>query len=815
MVSNKLSYILFKVIPPLRGGDGGGTPCSPAFSFCGRKKKKLRQKEKSLPIVFLLFIMLVACSAKEPIIANEDNVINGDQRIDYYLPYLKNKRVAIVANHTSVIDSVNIVDTLTTLGVNIQAIFSPEHGFRGHADAGEKVADDTYNGIKVYSLYGKNQKPTPEQLSGIDVLLYDLQDVGVRFFTYISTLHYVMQACADAGVTFIVLDRPNPQGNQIDGPVLQKDCQSFVGLDPIPILYGLTVGELACMISGENWIHSTKRLDLKVVEMIGYDPTHRHRLKVSPSPNLRSNEAIYLYPSLCLFEATNISVGRGTPDPFTVIGAPNEIYGNYSFIPEPDFGDKNPLHNGETCYGINLKTQADSAFTLKYIIDFYQKSPDNFYKNEKFFDLLAGTKTLRQQIINNIPEDSIRQSWQPELEKYKQTRQKYLLYIDTTSASDVSVLNPYEPIDWNRLMYSPLVDSLLEQMTLDEKIAQLIWVTLNGWPGQKDYDWVEQQCTENNVGGVLIMQSDNCRDISNFIQHLQQNTKYPLLFAMDAETGAGRKLSDVRNFPLNKYLASCDSATTVHIGQLYAQQLRTLGITINFAPVADVNTNPKNPIIGTRSFGADPQVVADHCQWLVHGMQSQGVVATIKHFPGHGDTHTDSHTTLPVITNDLNHIQNIDLLPFSQCIDAGTMAVMTAHIAVPALDPSGKVASLSPTMINLLRDSLHFEGLIVSDAMNMAGVKMSAKGKNVEAEALIAGNDVVEFCLDVPSAIKAVKQAILDGRLTEENLNTKVRRVLAVKQWSRAFEPQTLFGTPEVKLNSMEVETTLDNLKQN
>ncbi|TAF74712.1 MAG: DUF1343 domain-containing protein [Bacteroidetes bacterium] len=347
-----------------------------------------------------------------------------------YLPKLKKSTVGLVVNQTSEINGVHLADTLSKLKVKIKTIFGPEHGFRGTSDAGEKVNNDTdiKTGIKVISLYGKNKKPTTEQLKGIDVLVFDIQDVGARFYTYISTLHYIMEACAENNLELVVLDRPNPNGMYIDGPILDTSLHSFVGMHPIPVVHGLTVGELAQMINGEKWI--AKPCKLTVVKCKNYTHLSTYTLPVKPSPNLPNDLSIALYPSLCLFEGTTISVGRGTDFPFQIVGAPDSLYGYFSFTPHSIIGmSKNPMHEGKKCFGVDLRTMKPvRAFTLKYVIDFYSKSKDKEKFFNSFFDKLIGNKQVMQQIKDGLSESEIKKTWQNDLEKYKLMRRKYLLY---------------------------------------------------------------------------------------------------------------------------------------------------------------------------------------------------------------------------------------------------------------------------------------------------------------------------------------------------------------------------------------------------
>jgi uncharacterized protein YbbC (DUF1343 family) len=360
----------------------------------------------------------------------------GAAQLPAYLPLLKGKRVGLVVNQTSLVGRTHLVDTLKSRGVNLTTIFAPEHGFRGEAADGATIADgrDSRSGVLVRSLYGNTKKPTPEMLANVDVLIFDIQDVGTRFYTFISTLHYVMEAAAEQGKTVVVLERPNPNGAVVDGPVLDPKHRSFVGLDPLPICHGLTVGELAKMLNGEKWLAGGRQCALKVVPMAGrYTHALPYTLPVRPSPNLPTARAVTLYPSLCLFEGTSVSVGRGTDRPFEVIGGPTQPTSRpYQFTPHPNAGSTTPPLNGQLCYGLDLHQPAAQEpaefFTLSYLLDFYRQSTDkpNFFN--KNFERLAGTDSLRAQVIAGRSEASIRASWQPGLGRYKVLRKKYLLY---------------------------------------------------------------------------------------------------------------------------------------------------------------------------------------------------------------------------------------------------------------------------------------------------------------------------------------------------------------------------------------------------
>lgn len=378
-------------------------------------------------------------------------ILPAAYQTDAYLPLLEGKNVAMVVNHTSLIHETHLVDSLLALGVNVKQIFAPEHGFRGEAANGELVQDatDAQTGLPIVSLYGKNRKPSPEQLNKVDLVVFDIQDVGARFYTYISTMHYLMEACAEQNKEMIILDRPNPNGFYVGGPVRSPGQRSFLGMHPIPIAHGLTVGELAQMINGEGWLTDSLRCALKVIPVQHYTHSDRYSLPVRPSPNLPNDQAINLYPSICLFEATNISLGRGTDFPFQVLGNPDRTFiegltstspslDTISFTPEDIPGVAfNTKHQGQLCYGIDLRnTPPLDEFTLKYVLDFYQQAVAAGMTAKEFFDrpdafaLLAGNKQLQQQIIDGLSEEEIRQSWEPELEEYKKMRKGYLLYED-------------------------------------------------------------------------------------------------------------------------------------------------------------------------------------------------------------------------------------------------------------------------------------------------------------------------------------------------------------------------------------------------
>jgi uncharacterized protein YbbC (DUF1343 family) len=367
--------------------------------------------------------------------AQASHIVRGDERLDQLLPLLKNKRVALLVNQTAVIHNTHLVDTLLALHVNIRKIFAPEHGFRGDADAGEHLTDsmDAKTGIHVVSLYGKKTKPSREDLTGIDVVVYDVQDVGARFYTFISTLHYLMEACGEYGKPLIVLDRPNPNGAYVDGPVLKKEFRSFVGVDPIPVLHGLTAGEYAQMVNGEKWLPKNIYCKVRVITCLHYTHSMAYQLPVKPSPNLPGAQAVALYPSLCFFEGTNISVGRGTDFPFQVIGAPETVFdGAFTFTPVSKPGAKNPPQQDKKCFGYDLRKVKAGGLTFKYLIDMYKLWPvkSSFFLPSGFFDKLCGTDQVRKLIEAGGTEADIKASYKNELEAYKLVRNKYLLYKD-------------------------------------------------------------------------------------------------------------------------------------------------------------------------------------------------------------------------------------------------------------------------------------------------------------------------------------------------------------------------------------------------
>lgn len=379
---------------------------------------------------FIFFIYLLCC-VFNLLLAQKPGIYD----IDNYINKLKNKSIGLVVNHSSILNKTHLVDTLLSLSIDINYIFSPEHGFDGNFNAGEYVENSEYNGIPTISLYGKNKEIQDIYLQDLDVILFDLQDVGVRFYTYISTLHYVMEACAKNDVNLIVLDRPNPHVNYVDGPLLDKNFTSFVGMHEVPVVYGMTIGEYSLMINGEGWLQDNLTCSIEVVEIIDYNRSSKIKYEIPPSPNLRSLSAILLYPSLCFFEGTVVSVGRGTNQPFEIYGAPF-FETNYQFIPRSNFGANNPKYNNEKCFGFDLQNYyLDNdvildQINLDFLINSYRLAPKNM-KSEffnSFFNTLAGNDQLQMQLINNVSIIDIRESWAEDIQEFKLIRSKYLLY---------------------------------------------------------------------------------------------------------------------------------------------------------------------------------------------------------------------------------------------------------------------------------------------------------------------------------------------------------------------------------------------------
>ena len=381
---------------------------------------------------------------KIPTLFQNEQIITGAERISTYLPILKGKTIGMVVNQTSIVGKkqTHLVDTLRSLGVNIKVIFAPEHGFRGKADAGEHVDNtvDAKTGIPIVSIYGKKRKPDATDLAGVDVLLFDIQDVGVRFYTYISTLQETMEVAAEYKLPFLILDRPNPNGHFVDGPILDKQFKSFVGMQAVPIVYGMTIGEYATMLNTEGWLANNAKCNLQIINCANYSHKSFYELPIKPSPNLPNAKAIYLYPSVCFFEGTDISCGRGTEKQFQVYGAPKYAANkaSFTFTPKPNEGAKEPYHNGKVCNGKDLsiltikELQNLKKVDISYLMDAYANyaTKDSFFLKGNFFEKLSGTADFRQQIKEQKSAAEIKLTWQKGINAFKLIRKKYLLYAD-------------------------------------------------------------------------------------------------------------------------------------------------------------------------------------------------------------------------------------------------------------------------------------------------------------------------------------------------------------------------------------------------
>jgi uncharacterized protein YbbC (DUF1343 family) len=408
-----------------------------------------RKSKNLIGCLLVLFLPLMGCAQpadKQPKIAAEyfNEIVKpeirvGAQNTRAISGLCRDKKVGVVTNQTGMIGKTHLVDSLLLLGIDIKMVFAPEHGFRGDVPDGELIADgkDPKTGLPLVSLYGKNKKPSPEQLKGINVLIFDIQDVGARFYTYISTLHYVMEAAAESGVQVLVLDRPNPNGHYVDGPVLKKDFESFVGMHPVAMVHGMTIGEYAQMINGEGWLAGGLKCNLTVIPCEGYTHNSRYRLPVRPSPNLPNMTSVYLYPSLALFEGTEVSVGRGTEKPFQQIGLPGFTKGNHEFTPVSIAGASvNPPQKGKLCSGFDLSSADEhqnlNRINLEWLLKMYNIAPDKdtFFLKNGFFNKLAGTDLLKSQVELGLSEKEIRSSWQEDLLLFKKVRSKYLIYPD-------------------------------------------------------------------------------------------------------------------------------------------------------------------------------------------------------------------------------------------------------------------------------------------------------------------------------------------------------------------------------------------------
>lgn len=396
----------------------------PFITSCGAQPAQTSLKEKPTEVVEM----------------TEPEILPGIYAMEAIVTHLSGKKVALIANHTSMIGNTHLVDTLINSGVEVVKVFASEHGFRGDVPDGAHIDNtkDAETGLPILSLYGSNKKPTPEMLSDVDVIVYDIQDVGARFYTFLSTMHYAMEAAAENNIEMVVIDRPNPNGFYVDGPVLEPDFKSFIGMHPIPVVYGMTIGECAQMINGEGWLKNEEQCDLKVFECQNYTHSSLYQLPVKPSPNLPDMESIYWYPSICFLEGTDVSVGRGTPNPFTVIGEPGNKGGDFKFTPVSiENASVNPKHKGEVCIGYNLSGKLDfnalpDTLMMEWLVKMYKEtdSKTDFFRKDGYFDLLAGTDKLRKELVAGKSAVEIRAGWQNDLSNFKKIRAKYLIYQD-------------------------------------------------------------------------------------------------------------------------------------------------------------------------------------------------------------------------------------------------------------------------------------------------------------------------------------------------------------------------------------------------
>ena len=396
-------------------------------------------------ILFLFLAFLAnACTSQKTVnhkVTEKETskeIVVAAMRTSEYLPILKGKNVALVVNQTSMIGNTHLVDSLLNLGISVKKIFSPEHGFRGDAEAGEKVKDgkDSKTGLPIVSLHGKKFKPDAVDMQDVDIVIFDIQDVGARFYTYISTLHYCMEACAENKKQLLILDRPNPNGHYVDGPVLEAKFKSFIGLAPLPVVHGLTLGEFANMANGEGFLDKKMQCNVQIIKCLNYSHDVFYSLPTPPSPNLKTMRSIYLYPSICFFEGTNVSLGRGTETPFEIIGYPKNPSGDFTFTPKPNAASTKPPLSGELCKGFSFSNakiddlQNAKQLNINYLIDFYKNNSNkkDYFLANNFIDRLAGTDQLRKMILEGKSEAEIRKSWQPQLDIFKAMRKKYLLY---------------------------------------------------------------------------------------------------------------------------------------------------------------------------------------------------------------------------------------------------------------------------------------------------------------------------------------------------------------------------------------------------
>ncbi|MCR5670625.1 MAG: DUF1343 domain-containing protein [Butyrivibrio sp.] len=757
------------------------------------------------------------------------DIIYGDERFDEYLPLLQGKKIALFTNQSAVLggkkDGEHILDALMAEGINVSLIFSPEHGFRGELDAGKGDNEqvDRKSGVKVSSVYREGAKiqPSEEDMDSFDILVADIQDVGARFFTYYITLSHLMEACAKEGKKVIVLDRPDPNGFYVDGPILEEGFTSDVGQIPIPVVHGMTIGELSKFMNGEGCLDTGRdSCDLTVIACENYDHSSFAEINTPPSPNLRSMESIYLYPSLCAFENTIVSVGRGTDKPFEIFGSPYfkdvKEY-DKEFTPSPNDGASNPPFDGKTCYGQcpgekSLEELRKGYIDYSYLIDAYNNAKslglekEFFGKADKkgrfYIDLLFGTDKIRKMVESGESVSSIRKSYESDIKDFLDIREKYLLYDDFGNSEKAEAVNNERS----------KAESMIKEMTLEKKIAQMMIPAVRNYdnaPFTRINDAVAKTFEECCFGGVIFFAGniESEKQIAELIYDLQKaNQKggagIGLFTAIDQEGGAITRLNMGTQMPGNMALcATGDKANAFESAKVIGSELSQLGFNLDFAPDMDVNSNPDNPIIGIRSFSDDPKLVSEYGNAYIEGLHSEKILASVKHFPGHGDTQTDSHTGLPCVNSAKEDLEKRELYPFVSSLE-NTDMVMTAHIQFPAVETgtyisrkTGKEINLPATvsrtiLTDILRNEYGYKGIIVTDALDMGAVADHFDKKDLAKMAINAGADMLLIPVNIDSAsgckaakdyIDMIADMVRSGEIDEKTIDESVTRILTLK----------------------------------
>ena len=750
-------------------------------------------------------------------------VLAGDEQPEVYMPLLEGKRIALFTNQTGILKGTgeHILDVLMEKQLDVSFVLCPEHGFRGNLDAGAEVKDDVdeKTGIPLHTAYGEGL--SKEELDDFDVLVVDIQDVGLRYYTYYISMFHLMENCAEAGKEVVVLDRPNPNGFYVDGPLLQDEYVSQVGALPIPVVHGMTLGELSLMINGEGWLGSGKdSLKLTVVPCQNYTHQTLTEITVNPSPNLRDMRAIYLYASTCFFENTAVSVGRGTEYPFTVYGSPylkDTGDNSFSFTPKSIPGALQPPYENEECFGrdlreIELDFILQNGINLTYLCDAYRDlhsahpeisffgNPDK--KGRYWLDYLTGSDAVRKLIEEGKTPEEIEKSWEADVRQFRAKRAPYLLYEDRDT-----------PEEWTKAPYTDK-EQVLAAMSTKEKLAQMCFIELRKWNGEEVHRLNKEQAElldRYPVGGVCLFK-ENCRDVEQILQlnaDLQQaETKKqgrPAMFiSADQEGGWITRLETGCMMPGNMALgAAGDPELAKENAVIIAEEMKALGFNMDFAPDADVLTNPDNTIIGIRSFSDDPELTAKLGKASQQGFQEQGVIPTLKHFPGHGNTATDSHTGLPEVDRSFEELKAIELIPFQECIRAGADMIMTAHIRYPQLEQETRVskktgkevtipATLSRKILtDLLRKEMGYQGVVITDALYMQAVSQHFDPLETNCMAIEAGADMLLMNVNIASekGIADFEKRLEDlegltetGELSMERIDESVLRILTLKE---------------------------------